>query len=158
MPGQVMVACCMPNGVRLHIDDFREFPEQVVGGGTRMVRRGYRRNQADVVLKGSSVPYGTTPGHTIIGTKAKYGLTPNVDADFFAEWMKQNADSDLVKNHIVFAAGKTETVVDMTKDHKNTLSGLERLNPETKFNEGTETPVDARWPKKIQTAKKGQIE
>jgi len=156
MPGTVTVACCMPNGLRLHIDDFREFPEQVLGGGTRMVRRGYRRNVPDVVLKGNAVPFGTTPEHRIIAQR--YGLTPNVDADWWAEWLKQNADNDLVKNRIVFAHGKQEVVIDMVKEHKETKSGLEPLNPETRFNKGMEEPVDPRWPRKIQKATKGPVE
>jgi hypothetical protein len=154
MPGVVTVACRMPNGLRLRIYDFIETYENVIGGGQRPFRKAVRRPKPDVVLKGFTVPYGVMPNQTVVGG---YGLTHEVDADFFSEWMKQNAESDLVKNNIVIAHEKADVVVKRAKEHNDTKSGLEPLDPGTVFKGGVEEPVDVRWPRKIQKATKDPV-
>lgn len=152
MPGTVTVACRMPNGLRLRIWDFHEVEDQVIGGGVRMRRKAHISTKPgranEVVVKGSSVPIGAMDNRIIGG----YGITSGVDADFWNEWLKQNAESDLVKNHIVFASEKPEILERKATEHKNTLSGLEPLNTETTFKNNIETQVDPRWPRKASAA------
>jgi len=152
MPGTVAVACRMPNGLRLRLYEFRDVEDQVIGGGVRMRKQAHQSikpgRPGEVVLKGFSQPIGAIDSRIIGG----YGLTYNVDAEFMSEWMKQNADSDLVKNHIVFSHEKVEIVEKKAMEHKRTLSGLEPLNTETTFRNNIETQVDPRWPRKASSA------
>lgn len=152
MPGTVCVACRMPNGLRLKIWDFHEVEDQVIGGGVRMRKKAHVSvkpgRPQEVVLKGFSRPIGAMDTPIVAG----YALTHNVDAEFWNEWLKQNAESDLVKNSIVFASEKPEIVERKAKEHKSTLSGLEPLNTETTFKNNIETQVDPRWPRKASAA------
>jgi hypothetical protein len=152
MPGTVTVACRMPNGLRLRIWDFHEVEDQVIGGGVRTRKQAHRSikpgRPEEVVLKGFAVPLGYSDTRIVGG----YALTYNVDAEFMSEWFRQNSESDLVKNNIVFFNDKAEAVEKRARDHKNTLSGLEPLNTETTFKNNIETQVDPRWPKKASAA------
>lgn len=152
MPGTVAVACRMPNGLRLRLWEFHDVEDQVIGGGVRSRRMAHRSTKPgrpdEVVLNGFSQPIGAMDRRIIGG----YGITTGVDADFFTEWMRQNADSDLVKNNIVFSHEKVEVVERKAVEHKRTLSGLEPLNTETTFKNNVETQVDPRWPRKASSA------
>jgi hypothetical protein len=104
MAGLVTVACKLPKGLILEI-----------AGRPR------------VTVNGFSTPYGVVPQHTIIGG---YGLTPNVDADFFEEWMMLNEGLDLVKNRFIFAYPKTADASANAKEMAAEKSGLEALDPD----------------------------
>jgi hypothetical protein len=58
------------------------------------------------------------------------GLTHGVDADFFAEWMRQNADSEVVKKGLVFAQAKPNEMEAQLRDHRTLKSGMEPIDPE----------------------------
>ena len=73
-------------------------------------------------------------------------MTFNVPKDFFDEWMRQNATTDMVKNGLIFAAKKRENVVAQARDHKTLRSGLEPLRPDA-----TGKDADKRVPKKVIT-------
>lgn len=55
-----------------------------------------------------------------------YGLT-NVDAAFFTQWLKLNADSTLVKKSIVFAQEKEANAKAQASDQRSVSTGLEGL-------------------------------
>lgn len=58
-----------------------------------------------------------------------YGLTPNVDAAFFAAWLKLNADSPLVKRGIIFSQEKEVNAKAQASDTRGVATGLEPLAP-----------------------------
>lgn len=84
-------------------------------------------DRPEVELKGFSLPYGVAAPMSIAGG---YALTPNVDADFFEEWMMVNENLDLVKKKFIFAAAKASDASSMAREMAETMSGLEPLDPD----------------------------
>lgn len=68
----VSVSCAVPNGVHLRLHEMREGP------------LGIRT----AVMVGNSV-------------ELRPGTNAGIDAEFFAKWLAQNADSDLVRGGVV---------------------------------------------------------
>src|SRR5262249_25183110 len=60
-----------------------------------------------------------------------YGLTHNVDREFWETWRKQNEDHELVKHNLIFASPKPSYVKDQPKEHTKTKCGVEPLLPPT---------------------------
>ena len=103
MPGTVTVACKIPNGLELRLP-----------------------SREPVVLKGPAVPYGTPP----VDAGTGYALTFGVDEEFFGEWMKRNAEMDLVKKRFVFAHAKPESAQSLAREMKDLTTGLEGRDPD----------------------------
>lgn len=75
-------------------------------------------------------------GHTVVLAGANsstavggYGLTPNVDADWFEDWMAGNLDHPAVKNNIIFANTPAQAA-DEAKEKKGVKTGLEPVDPD----------------------------
>lgn len=133
----VTVACKLPNGLHLQLATTEEVSEPVMGGGWKTVRRsrfvGMRHS-----VHGSAFRIDRAPAHAIIGG---YGLTPNVPADFFAQWLEQNADLDAVRNNLVFALSKPEGAAARAREQRDVASGLEPISP-SKLPRGIATATD----------------
>ena len=115
----VTVACKLPNGLILRVFDMRPQDEHVMGGGVRKSHVAVEREER-VTLFGFSHPQNAAPRCRIANG---YALTPNVPKDFFDEWMKQNAKSDLVKNHLIYAHEEEASAIDYAKEHAELRSG-----------------------------------
>lgn len=102
MPATVTVACKIPAGLHLEMPD-----------------RSDARKKVRFTIKGSS-------GSRVIGG---YGLTENVPADFFAEWMKSHADQPYVKKGMIFAQERLNMVEGQAREQAAIKSGFERLDP-----------------------------
>jgi hypothetical protein len=94
------------------------------------------------VINGTAYPNGNTvpenmPPRPQMATG--YALTHNVSKDLFDSWLAENKDSAMVKNRLVFAYEKTDSVKDAAKDCKGVDSGLGPLIPD----------ADRRMPKKL---------
>src|SRR5689334_20726717 len=92
----VTVGCKHPNGLKLHLYKMESTHEPVMGGGSREVkvaRRTPLNGIEEVILNGFTIPMGAQKA-----VAGGYGLTFKVPADFMEEWMRQNADTPLVKN------------------------------------------------------------
>lgn len=98
----VCVACKLPHG--LHLD-----------------LKGRER----VTLRGTAVAYGTAT-HDVGG----YALTPGVDADFFAAWLAQYKDLELVRRGLVFAHPKPQDATAQALEMRGEKSGLEPIDPD----------------------------
>ncbi len=59
-----------------------------------------------------------------------YGLTENVDAEFWEAWKKAHAKLPYVKNELVFAYADTRSAQDMAQERQNERTGLEGLDPD----------------------------
>ena len=125
----VTVASKLPWPVMLHVDEMVDVEEQVFGGGVRIVSRA-RQKGASVKINGMSHPVDKAPLHQIIGG---YALTPNVDADFWATWLKQNSEpgkeSEMVKNRLIFAHEKSSYAESQSREQAAIRSGLEPIDP-----------------------------
>lgn len=125
--GLVSVALKHPNGIIMQLFDFHEQTEPILGGGYRTFKVSRAREGARWVLNGNTFPFGRPPRHLIIGG---YGITPGIPEDAWNEWREANADSELVRNHLIFAYKSGDRLADDARDHEGTRSGLEPIDPD----------------------------
>lgn len=121
----VTVACKLPHGLILRVFKMHETNEAVMGGGSRVVKVAHPIEKTFVVA-GFSHPQNAAPKATLI---EGFALTPSVDKEFWDLWLSQNAESDVVKNGLIFAHVKPADTSAESKEKKLTRSGLERLDP-----------------------------
>ena len=119
------VACKIPNGLNLRVFQMVDHDEPVMGGGTKTVKRAQQIGEI-VKVHGPATPFGQAPLCPISGG---YAITRNIDADFFALWLSQNADHDAVKNNLIRHHEKYQNVHDEAKAFAKTKSGLEPIDP-----------------------------
>lgn len=119
---KVTVACKLPHGLRLRIFRMVDGTENISGNNVRMVKTAEQVGE-DVVIKGVAVEFGREKA-----LASGFALTPNVDKEFFDEWLKQNAQHDAVKNGLIFAATTRDAVEGKAEDNKSIRSGLEPLD------------------------------
>jgi len=67
--------------------------------------------------------FRTSTGTAIGG----YGLTENINKDYFDAWMKEHADQPYVKKELIFALNKTSSAESKAAEYSETKSGLEGL-------------------------------
>jgi hypothetical protein len=130
----VTVACKLPNGIILHLDELVEHDVPVLGGGYRTEKRAQRVGQT-VKINGNRAPYGKLPKGPIVGTEEQtpelgYALTHGVDAEFWAKWVEQNKKSDIFINKLIFAYEKQDAVEGKAKSYAKQRSGLEPVVPD----------------------------
>lgn len=86
------------------------------------------------VIRGNAYPAGTVPKGfpkaPVMIDDTPYALTPKVDAEFFAEWLKQNAETDLVRNKLIRAHHSLDHLEGEALETKKVRSGLEPVDPE----------------------------
>lgn len=121
--GTITVACKLPNGIILQLFDMVE-QEEVTLAGSRTIEKAMPKDMAPVTIKGCSAPHGSA-----IMTVGGYALTHGVDAQFFAEWLRQHADSDIVKARLLFAHEDRVYVSDKAEESAKVLSGLQPMVP-----------------------------
>jgi hypothetical protein len=109
----VTVACKLPHGLILSVTD----------------QSGMERKHR---LNGSRLPYGKDGAQIQRNdVSSGYGLTYGVDSDFFAKWLDENKGARFVKEGLIFAAAKSDSVRDETKDlTAHTRTGLEPIDIE----------------------------
>jgi hypothetical protein len=120
---KVTVACKLPNGLELRLYKFEEQVENLYGGGKHKFTIAVPTGDM-VRLRGPSIPWGHSSPDVIHGV----GLTEGVDRDFFAEWLRQNVNTEIVKNGLVYAYEDRYDTVAHAKEHRKELSGLEPLD------------------------------
>jgi hypothetical protein len=125
MAGTLTVACKLPCGYVMEVWGMEERQEEILGGGFRVVKRAVSLGKR-VKINGAARKIGQDSPHEI---RYGVGLTHGVDADFFAAWLDQHKDDDLVKNGIIFAAAKSIDVEAQAKDRSPQRSGLEAVDP-----------------------------
>ena len=143
----VTVACKMPNGLLLHLQEEYTDHEQTPNG-VRDIKR-HRKVGEGVTVNGCAMPVGVPnpPKKQLVGG---YALTRGVDAEFWAKWVEQNKDAPYVKNGIIFAMPNRDAVEDKAEEQEAIKSGLEPLNPSFSVKkDGTVVPDDPRFPRSI---------
>ncbi len=121
----VTVACKLPHGLDLRLFEMVPTPEPIMGGGSRIVDQA-RPMPKIVKLNGFANPVNAAPKSLTYGG---YGMTYNVDKEFFERWLEQNADSDIVQKELIFALESHEDAHEMAHDQKDVVSGLEAVDP-----------------------------
>lgn len=123
----VSVACKLPNGLILRGFDERKEVELVLGGGTRDVEV-HRPNGDQVVIGGTMARFGD-PRPPIL-TAGGYRITRDVPRALWEQWLNANRNSDLVRNHLVYAHEHHDHVEDWSREHAAAVSGLEGIDPD----------------------------
>lgn len=121
----VVVACKMPNGIVMR--GFRQKTRvvQVLGGGQRD-EKFFEPDGREITILGCSRPVG---GEFRTRVVAGFALTQGVPKDLWDQWSEANAESDLVRNGLIFAYASTAETADAAKDARKVRSGLEPLDP-----------------------------
>lgn len=79
----------------------------------------------------NNVPKGfPKPPGMIEDEMGGYAMTVGMPADFMREWMKQNADTDMVKNGMIKVHAELESLESDAREHAGISSGLGPLNPD----------------------------
>jgi hypothetical protein len=118
----VTIACKIASGVQLRLFEWVEAAEPLPGGGTRTIKLAMERET--FTLKGCALLHPALPQGP-----GGYALTHGVPRAFWEEWLKNNHDSMLVKNGLVFAANSEARATDQAKEQSELKSGLEPIDP-----------------------------
>ena len=125
------VACKLPSGLVLQLYKMVDSCEQTLQG-PRSIKVAERQPRKFIVNgnapRRDGQPKLDGQGNPVLFV-GDYALTPNVDAEFFAEWLKQHKDLDCVRNRYIFAFSKPEDVKAECKTLEGHKSGLEPLSP-----------------------------
>ncbi len=143
---KVTVACKVPLGVILHVDERTEMTVQT-NTGNRVVTE-YRRGSERVHILGPAYPNGSIPE----GFREKapvtggFALTYGVEKDFWDRWWADNADprcvpenmehkngcrcTVIVRNRMIFAYEAPADTKAAAKEASHLMSGLEPLRPD----------------------------
>lgn len=142
--GTVTVACKFPAGVVLQLCQKVEFEERTQAGGT-VKRIRYDKVGQVFTARGPADPNGQAPkGFRRPEVEGGYALTSGIPADFWEEWLSQNAQNPLVLSKMIFAHVSKDSTIDEAQDHESTRSGFEPLNPD-----GTGKDRDSRIPRSL---------
>jgi hypothetical protein len=120
----VAVGCRYPHGLLLRVFDMVGQREPLGGGRFADVKVAQARAE-QVKLRGyldPSIPLA-------VDSKGKYAVTRDVPADFFERWLKDNADSDIVKNEVVFCADSESELKAKGRDFKDERNGMQPVDP-----------------------------
>lgn len=88
------------------------------------------------VINGTAYPTGQPPkgfprrAGMIEDDSGGYALTPNVPAEFFAEWLKQKAGTEIVRNGLIKANADLDDLAADAAEHAKQDSGLGPMNPD----------------------------
>lgn len=125
--GTVVVACKLPHGLRMHIHTPVENQLPVMGGGTR-TEITYHRTGEGYVIKGFAHKQTEGPRAVIVDGSG-FALTWGIPKDFWDEWERQNAQSDLVRKKLIYAHEDVSMVEGHAREYAKQESGLERIDP-----------------------------
>lgn len=131
-PSKVIIASKMPMGVELQHSRMqvvqRKFRE------TMWQETEAQRVGPVVRVRGTAYPQGQPPEGfrdrpVLI---AGYALTFNIDREWWEEWARQNKDTEMVQNGLIFAAGTSADISSRArKEFSDVDSGLGPLVPDT---------------------------
>lgn len=79
-----------------------------------------------MTLKGIAVPWGAPP----VVIPGGYALTPDVDKNFWDEWLRLYNTMDIVEKGIIFAMPKPQEARAKAREFVDVKTGLEPLDPE----------------------------
>lgn len=140
------VACKLPMGMLLHLQEPYEDHEQTPNGVRKVTR--HRKVGDGIYVAGPAMPVGVpdAPRKRITGG---YALT-RVPAEFWEKWIEQNKTAPYVVNETIFATPSRDATEQRAEEQEKVKSGLEPLDPTfTLGKDGAIVPNDARFPRSI---------
>ncbi len=150
----VTVACKFATGIVLQLCRKVDYVEETQAGG-RINRVRYDKVGDAITVRGPAAPNGQIPkGYRRPEVEGGFALTHGVDADFFEEWMRQNADLPLVKGGFIFAHASRDHAIGQAQDKADLLTGYEPLVPDQ--DPRAPKPLRGDGVSPIQTAEEGR--
>lgn len=127
MSATVTVACKVPNGLIMRVFEMIDTVEPSPMGA-RNIKKAQQVGK-DIRIKGATTPTPNTMNYNQL--MHGYGITQGVPKDVWDKWVKDNADSAIVQNKLIFAfEDPNQTFARAAKQRKEGLkSGLEPLDP-----------------------------
>jgi hypothetical protein len=121
----VFVACKMPHGITLRQFRSIEVPRSDRGG---VVMEKISQQVGDAfTVKGNAAPFGMDARAPIVAGTG-FAITTGCPEELWKSWFRDNENSDMVKNRLVFAHEKRDSLEAMCREHKKVRSGLERID------------------------------
>lgn len=116
----VTIACKLPNGLRLDVTGKDGVRQSVTIRGNRLAT-----NPDGLPIQSHEIA-----GNPLSSMLAdSYGLTPNVPADFWAQWAKENANYTPYKLGMVFAQGEHASAAAQAREvYADVKTGLEPMD------------------------------
>jgi hypothetical protein len=119
----VFVAVKLPHGLTLRAFKTIEVNKSEQG---RMVLEKVAQQVGEAfTVKGNAAPHGQTPRAPIVGG---FAITAGCPLDLWKKWRKDNENSDMVKNGLIIAHEKRDSLEAMCRENKKQRSGLERID------------------------------
>ena len=144
---KVTVASKLP--MRLEMQCCKKRVEQRRHQGEVWQEETFHKDGPIAVIEGTAYPVGAPPPNMPPPPRMEggYALTFGVDKDLWDQWAKEHADCAMIKNRLVFAFEKTDTVKGKAKEGGDVDSGLGPLIPD----------VDRRWPRKSTNPRQSRV-
>ena len=141
----VTVGLKSPNGIILRLFKPEKQMENTPAGPRAFQMDVPDLKAGTIELKGyGGAAFGVKQDHRIIG---QYALTPNVDAAFMREWLKQNEEHELVVNKLIFIQADESDAVAQGTEQRGVWDGLHPLRMHS-------AKKDPRVPKRVRTMTK----
>jgi len=130
MAGVVTVACSLPHGFRLQLQEKKLFAAPSREDPSRMEERSVYVGEA-ITINGAARNRDTKrmmDGSAVL-MAGGYALTPGVDKDTWDKFRAQMADWPPLKTGQVFASERDDTAKGRARDGQSGPSGFEPYNP-----------------------------
>ncbi len=120
----VVIGCKVPNGIIMR--EFKMVERTIKIHGMVSTEELAQETGKRFTVRGPALAFGQIPNIPIAGG---FALTPGVPADLARTWFKQNADSDIVQNQLIFMESTVERAQARAVELSSIKSGLESLDP-----------------------------
>lgn len=121
----VFVGCKMPHGLTLRKFRTTEVPRPAGNTGQTVMEKVSQQVGEAFTVKGNAAPFGMAPRAPIVGG---FAITAGCPLDLWKAWIKDNETSDMVKNGLIVAHEKRDSLEAMCRENKKQRSGLERID------------------------------
>lgn len=130
MPGTVMVACALPHGFQMQLQQSVETPSPTRDDPLRKetINR-YVGKVVEIAGPARNRDVRRTEAGEFVPTAGGYALTPGVDKDFWDKWREQMKDWPPLVAGQVFAGEREDAVKGKARAGEHGPSGFEPYNP-----------------------------
>ena len=125
----VTVACKLPNGLILQLEDPHTVNEPLPNGGYREVKQ-WRRRPEQYTLNGCAINFESLKRQLAMpAIENGFALTSGIPKDFWDRWWEAHKGDDICKRGLVFATGSEYETRKETANRRN-VRGIEPIDPD----------------------------
>ena len=148
----VTVACKLPHGLILRIFEMEEYQEPMRDGSWKTMERAREIPDKRFVVRGTwvgSAGQAYARGNSAVAEllPGGYAITHGCPKELWDIWHKQNKESMLVKNRVIFAHPDHASVTQSAQSNRDVTSGMEPIHPDNpgeRLGRPAATPPGAR--------------